>query len=128
MCAWNKVWSAAVVAAALALSAVPIGMAAQTPGAAATEPDGAALYRQNCRSCHGAKGVPPARMVSLYPTLTTLADSTVLKHLTTDSIVAVLRHGRGKDMKAFADRFSPAEILAVAKFVKTLRSAAPTGP
>lgn len=101
-------------------------LAAQAP--AASEPDGAALYRQQCRSCHGVKGVPPARMVTLYPTLTTLADSTLQKHMTTDSIVAVLRHGRGKDMKAFAERLSPAEILAVAKFVKTLSSAASTGP
>ena len=115
------------VIAAVVLGALPIAAAAQTP-AASSEPDGAALYRQNCRSCHGLKGVPPARMLTLYPTLTTLADSTLQKHMTTDSIVAVLRHGRGKDMKPFADRLSPAEILAVAKFVKTLSSAAPTGP
>lgn len=92
---------------------------------AAAEPDGAALYRQNCRSCHGLKGVPPARMTSVYPTLKTLADSAATARWTTDSIVAVLKHGRGKDMKPFADRLSEAEILAVAKYVKSLASPAP---
>jgi mono/diheme cytochrome c family protein len=95
---------------------------------AAPEPDGAALYRQACRSCHGARGVAPARMIAIYPTLKTLADSVAQARLSTDTIVAVLRHGKGKDMKPFADRFSPAEMLAVAKFVKTFGSPAPAGP
>lgn len=96
---------------------------------AAPEPDGAALYRQNCRSCHGVKGVPPARMVSVYPALKSLADSALSARLTTDSIIGVLKHGRGKDMKPFADRLSQAEMAAVAKFVKTFASpAASSGP
>ncbi len=119
-----RVWT--VVAAALI--ALPIAATAQQP-AAAGEPDGAALYRQNCRSCHGARGVAPARMLTIYPTLKTLADSTLQAHMTVDTIVAVLRHGRGKDMKPFADRLSPAEMTAVAKFVKTFGSpAGSTGP
>jgi mono/diheme cytochrome c family protein len=101
-------------------------LAAQAP--AASDPDGAAVYRQQCRSCHGARGVPPARMLTLYPTLKTLADSTLQAHMTTDSIVAVLRHGKGKDMKSFTDKLSAAEMLAVARFVKSLGSPAPTGP
>ncbi len=120
-----RVWT--VVAAALI--ALPIAAAGQQ-SAASGEPDGAALYRQNCRSCHGARGVPPARMVTLYPTLKTLADSTEQARLTEASIVAVLQHGKGKDMKPFADKLTPAEIAAVAKFVKTFASpaAGPTGP
>ena len=90
----------------------------QTP--ASGEPDGAALYRQNCRSCHGAKGIPSETMRASYPKLPNLADSTLQAHLTTDSIVAVLQHGKGKDMKSFAAKLSPAEMAAVAKFVKTL--------
>ena len=90
------------------------------PRAAAQEPDGAALYRQNCRSCHGGTGVAPARMVALYPTLKTLADSAFLRGRSVDSIAAVIRRGAGKDMKPFADRLSSQEILAIARFVKTL--------
>jgi mono/diheme cytochrome c family protein len=121
-----RVWTVAAVL----LLGLPIAAGAQAPAAGATEPDGAALYRQNCRSCHGLKGVPPARMLTLYPTLKTLADSTEQAHLTEASIVAVLQHGKGKDMKSFADRLSPAEITAVAKFVKSLTAppAGSTGP
>jgi mono/diheme cytochrome c family protein len=121
-----RVWTVAAVL----LLGLPIAAGAQTAAAGATEPDGAALYRQNCRSCHGVKGVPPARMLTLYPTLKTLADSTEQAHLTEASIVTVLQHGKGKDMKAFADRLSPAEMAAVAKFVKSLNAppAGSTGP
>src|SRR3990172_6008992 len=86
-----------VLGAALLLSSAAPAATAQEP-AAAPGADGAALYRQQCRSCHGARGVPPARMVTLYPTLKALTDSSLQAHLTTDSIVAVLRHGMGKDM------------------------------
>ena len=89
--------------------------------AAPAEPDGGALYRQHCRSCHGLKGTPPARMVTVYPTLKAFGD------LAADSIVAVLRHGKGKDMKAFADRLSPAEMQAVAAYIRTFGDA-PAGP
>jgi len=85
----------------------------------AQEPDGAALYKQHCRSCHGAQGVPTQRMVSLYPKLRSLADSAFLASLSIDSIAAVTRTGVG-DMKAFADKLSAAEIVAVTRFVKTL--------
>jgi mono/diheme cytochrome c family protein len=108
---------------------LPVAAAAQSAAAGTTEPDGAALYRQHCKSCHGAKGVPPARMVTVYPTLKTLADSAEQAHLTEAAIVTVLQHGKGKDMKSFADRMSAAEIAAVAKFVKTLANpAAASGP
>ena len=108
----------------LALSLGVSSAAAQAAG----EPDGAALYRQNCSVCHGAKGVPQAQMRSVYPTLTVLADSALQARLSRDSIVAVLRHGKGKNMKSFAAHFSPAEMLAVATFVKALGSHAPAGP
>lgn len=120
-----RVWTVAAVL----LMGLPITAVAQAPAAGATEPDGAALYRQNCKSCHGAKGVPPARMVTLYPTLKTLADSAEQAKMTEASIVAVLQHGKGKDMKSFTDKLSAAEMAAVAKFVKTFASpAAPAGP
>ena len=94
----------------------------------AQAPDGAALYRQNCRSCHGLRGVPPQRMVAIYPTLKSLADSAYLRGRSADSIAAVMRRGAGRDMKSFADRLSPAEIAAIAKFVKTLASDSTRAP
>lgn len=89
--------------------------------AAAQTPDGATVYRQHCRTCHGATGTPAARMVSLYPKLKTLSDSAFMASFTVDSIVHILKTGRG-DMKAFADKLSPAEMTAVAEYVRTLPS------
>ena len=110
---------AAVVILALGLGA---------SNALAQEPDGAALFRQNCRSCHGLKGSPPQRMVAIYPNLKVMGDSAFLRGRSVDSIVAVLRHGAGRDMKSFTDRLSPAEMLAVAKFVKSLASDSTRAP
>jgi mono/diheme cytochrome c family protein len=96
--------------------------------AVAQAPDGAALYRQNCRSCHGLKGVPPQRMVAIYPGLKAINDSAFLRTRSVDSIVSVLRHGAGRDMKPFAGRLSPEEMAAVAKFVKNLPSQPTSAP
>lgn len=93
--------------------------AAQTPQASQA-PDGAALYRQHCRTCHGARGTPTQRMIGLYPDLRTLADTTLLAGLSVDSIVTVIRKGKGRDMKPLADKMTPEEMTAVAQFVKTL--------
>jgi len=97
------------------------------PRLEAQEPDGAALYKQNCRSCHGALGVPSQRMVTLYPKLKSLADSAYLATLSTDSIAVVTRDGVG-DMKPYADKLSASEIAAVARFVKTLADSAARRP
>jgi dihydro-heme d1 dehydrogenase len=88
--------------------------------AAAQEPDGAALYRQHCRACHGAKGVPPQRMLTLYPELKTLADSGAFAKLPKDSIVAALRKGKGTRMRSFADVLSADQMEAMAKYIRTL--------
>ena len=117
---------AVAVGAVLGLCLWASSAAAQA--SAASEPDGAALYRQNCKSCHGAKGVPPARMVTIYPALKTLADSAEQARMTEQAIIAVLQHGKGKDMKPFTDKLSAAEMAAVAKFVKTFASPAPAAP
>ena len=87
--------------------------------AEAQQPDGAALYKQHYRSCHGALGVPTARMATLYPKMKSLADSAYLASLSTDSIVTVTRDGIG-DMKPYKDKMSADQIAAVARYVKTL--------
>jgi mono/diheme cytochrome c family protein len=114
-----------VRAAALAggvLAALVLG----APGVAAQAPDGAALFRQHCRACHGAAGVPSQGMMTMFPGLKALSDTAFLAARSEDSIVSVLRHGVGK-MKAFQDKLSPDEMAAVARFVKSLGSAA-AGP
>jgi mono/diheme cytochrome c family protein len=103
----------------LSLTVAAQSVAAQAPAG----PDGAALYRQNCRSCHGARGKPSAQMSGVYPSLVTLSDSAVQAKLTVAGVVTLLTKGNGKEMKPFADKLSKEEIQAVAEFVKTLKPA-----
>jgi mono/diheme cytochrome c family protein len=67
-------------------------------------------------------------MVAIYPTLKALGDSAFLRTRSVDSIVAVLRRGVGRNMKSFTDRLSPAEMTAVATFVKSLASDSTRAP
>lgn len=92
--------------------------------AAAQAPEGQALYRQHCRSCHGVRGVPPKTMVSVYPELKSFADSAFLATHSEEKIVGVLENGSGKDMKPFKDKLTKAEMIAVAKYVRTLATPA----
>lgn len=85
--------------------------------ATAQAPDGQAIYREQCRNCHGATGRPTQRALSQYKKIPAL-DATFIAARSQDSIVAVLNHGVGKDMKSFKDKLSPAEIAAVARYVK----------
>lgn len=84
---------------------------------AAQTPDGKAIYLEQCRTCHGAAGKPTQRAVSQYKNMPTF-DATFLSKRSQDSVVAVLTHGAGKDMKSFKDKLSAEEIAAVAKYVK----------
>lgn len=95
--------------------------------AEAQEPDGAALYKQHCRSCHGAQGIPTPRMLSLYPKLRSLADSAYLASLSIDSIATVTRDGMA-EMKPYRDKLSADQIAAVARFVKTLADSSARQP
>lgn len=113
----------ALLFAALTLS-LTVGTrsaAAQAPAAAAS--DGPALYRQYCRSCHGARGKPSEQMRGVYPTLVVLSDSAVQAKLTVDGVAALLTNGNGKEMKPFAGKMSQDDIHAVAEFVKSLKPA-----
>lgn len=104
-----------------------LGIGASRLQAQAPPPDGAALYQQHCRSCHGAQGVPTQRMMTLYPKLKSLADSAYLASMSPDSIAAVTRDGVGT-MKPYKDKLSPEQIAAVARFVKTLAGTTPRQP
>lgn len=90
--------------------------------AAAQTPDGQALYREHCRSCHGAAGVPPQRARDQYRNIPSLADSAFLAARSDDSLLVVLRRGarRGRDMESFSAKMSEADMRAVIAFVRTL--------
>ena len=107
------------LASITALSAVPL---------AAQVPDGQAIYRENCRACHGAAGKPVARMVNAFPKIPNLADSAFMRVRSEDSIMVVLRHGAGRDMKSFKDKLSPPEMAAVARYIRSLAGQEPKRP
>ncbi len=111
---------ALVVGVALGLTAGPAAGAAQAP-------DGEVLYRQQCRACHGATGVPAQRMVTLYKNLRAL-DSAFFAGRSEDSVVAVLQHGAGRDMKSYKDKLTPEQMRAVAKYIRTFATPAPKAP
>ena len=93
--------------------------------AAAQGPDGRTIYLKQCRSCHGATGEPSKTNKAKYPKIKTLADSAFYATRSTDSLTHVVTHGAGKDMKAFADKLTPAEIAAVVAYIQTLPKAYP---
>ncbi|MBI4545136.1 MAG: cytochrome c [Gemmatimonadetes bacterium] len=100
---------------ALALTAGPA--AAQ----AAQVPDGKTLFESQCKMCHGVRGVPPATMRKAMPALPTF-DSAFIAARSNDSIVGVLKHGKGKNMKSFKDTLKPEEMAALARYVRSLGS------
>lgn len=102
---------------ALGLSlAVPVlvhRLAAQTP-------DGQAVYKEECKECHGINGVPPQRAKGKYKKIKALGEEDFVTGLSQDSIVTILTKGIDKNMKSFKDKLSDAEIQAVAAYVKEL--------
>jgi mono/diheme cytochrome c family protein len=95
-------------------------LAVGASAAAAQEPDGAALYREHCKECHGAAGRPTKQALEKYKDIKAF-DAAFLAARSDDSLLAVLKHGAkdGKEMKSFKDKLSPQEMAAVVKYVRT---------
>ena len=105
-------------------------VAAGARRAYAQAPDGKALYEENCRKCHGVRGIPPKTMKEKFSKIATFNAEFIAKR-SDDSVVKVLMKGVGKaeDMKSFKDKLSPEEMAAVAKYVRELASKpAPSSP
>ena len=107
--------------------ALALGLAAQKAAAQAPPPDGQALYGENCRACHGTAGVPAQRMTALYKNLRPF-DAAFFAKRSEDSVVAVLQHGAGRDMKPFKDKLTPEQMRAIARYLKRLATPAPHAP
>ncbi len=99
-------------------AAAVLGCAA--PPLAAQAPDGAALYREQCKECHGAAGRPTKQALSKYKDIKAF-DAAFLSARSDDSLVAVLKHGAkdGKEMKSFKEKLSAGEMIAHVKYVRT---------
>jgi mono/diheme cytochrome c family protein len=81
---------------------------------------GESVYKEECKSCHGLNGTPPARERAKYKKLKAFGDSGFVVNLSVDSIVTILHKGIDKNMKSFKDKLSDPEVRAVATYTKEL--------
>ncbi len=90
-------------------------LSAGTLSAQAAAGSGEDLYAKNCRSCHGARGVPPAALAKQFKM--SKWDAAYISARSKDSLVNVMKRG-GKNMKPA--KLKPEEMAAVADYVKGL--------
>src|SRR5438105_419848 len=95
---------------------LPIFMPARSVSAQQPAADGKVIYETSCRACHGPRGVPVQAMVKLMK-VPPLDASYFAKH-NEDSVVVVLKKGRGTNMKSFTGKLTAAEMESVAKYIK----------
>jgi mono/diheme cytochrome c family protein len=87
---------------------------------AGQQPDARAIYREECKLCHGVTGIPPKRALAKHETLERLSDTGFVGKLSVDSIVTILKEGISEDMKSFSGKLEDDEIHAVAVYIKEL--------
>ena len=83
------------------------------------DPPGKAPYEDNCRKCHGVRGVAPKTMKAKYEKIATFDAAFFEKH-SKDSIVTILTKGKNENMKSFKAKLSTAEMVAVASYIRSL--------
>lgn len=88
----------------------------QPAPAVQTTPSGAAIFQQQCASCHGPEGRGNSAMGLL-----SFADATLRPVMTNSAVAATIRTGKsGTAMPAFAGRLSEAELGNVASYVLSI--------
>jgi mono/diheme cytochrome c family protein len=102
----------------ISLVTIGVAYAGHIAVAAQADPPGKAPYEENCRKCHGVRGVAPKTMQAKFPKIATFNEAFFDKH-TPDSIVVILTKGKGQDMKSFKDKLSTAQMVAVATYIRT---------
>ena len=104
-------WTALLVAAA--------AFTAAAPRAAAQAPSGKAVFVVHCQKCHGPTGQPSAGIKKLLPEIPTW-DAAFFAKRTEEQILSTLKNGKGRNMKPFAEQLTNDEMLAVARYIRTL--------
>ncbi len=94
----------------------PPAAVAVVPSAASDE--GKTLYEDNCRKCHGVRGIPPKTMKAKYPKIATF-DAEFFAKRSDDSVVTVLTNGKNENMKSFKSKMSRAQMYEVAAYIRT---------
>lgn len=98
------------------------GLAAGRENRPARSPalDGKELYLANCKQCHGVIGEPTKSAQRQYDHIASFNDAAFFATRSEDSIVTVLKNGKGRDMKSFKEKLSEPEMHTVAQYVRTL--------
>ena len=107
-----------ILAALTVMSAgaiIALQLASASP---AQDPAGKAPYEQNCRKCHGVRGIPPKTMKAKYEKIPNFDAEFFEKH-SEDSIVKILTKGKGENMKSFKTKLTPEEMKQVANYIRT---------
>ena len=115
----RKIIMLGAVAAAAAAAWTPAAAAPTTALGAFQAPDGAQIYREHCKECHGAVGEPTKSAKAKYDSIPSFKTPGFFAQRSQDSIVTVLKKGKGKDMKSWSEKLTDAEMVAVAQFVLT---------
>lgn len=89
------------------------------PSPLSQDSPGKVPYEENCRKCHGVRGVPPKTMQAKFPKIVTF-DAAFFAKRSDDSVVTVLTKGKNEDMKSFRDKLSHAQMVAVAAYIRSL--------
>ena len=82
-------------------------------------PDGKMVYVEHCKTCHGAIGVPTKSAVSKYDSIPNFKTPGFFDARSQDSILTILKKGKGKDMKSWAEKLTAPEMQAVAAYIRT---------
>ena len=79
--------------------------------------DAKAVYDANCKKCHGVAGTPPKAMATMFPKIAAF-DAAFFAKRSDDSVITVLTKGKSAAMTSFKSKMTPAEMAAVAKYVR----------
>lgn len=96
-------------------SQVVLALMLSVAGTLSFAEDGAALYKANCQSCHGATGTPSAGMAKVL----SVKAASEYKTSEKEQIDAV-KNGKNK-MKPFAGKLSDDQIKAAVVYFRTLK-------
>jgi mono/diheme cytochrome c family protein len=107
-----------VIAALAVLSAGAIFALQLASASPAQDPGGKVPYEENCRKCHGVRGIPPKTMKAKYEKIPNFDAEFFEKH-SADSIVNVLTKGKNENMKSFKGKLTPEEMKQVADYIRT---------
>jgi mono/diheme cytochrome c family protein len=106
--------------AAIATLTIGVAYAGNFAAAATRQPDppGKAPYEENCRKCHGVRGIAPKAMKTKFPKIATFNEEFFNKR-SGDSVVTILMKGKNQDMTSFKGKLSTAQMVSVAAYIRS---------